>query len=461
MADSRTWGNGVTKPLHITRIGEIRQCFSGVQNCSHKEFTQKYLTERDETTSRHILDTITDWFHQNLLNLPENHPAIIELNSRKIPKTIPYLGWCPTHEEVIDWLYDQEWTELDVLKSGLADTLPGNYDWKVFATNRLTISQLDSKGVYKIYGKALEQDRIKYTSTRITHFNSIDKNRLTLFIPEDTVECVKQTQQLFIVEGQFDAIACHLAGISNTIALSGATSLYKTEMDLIYSLFGEDVQIVLVLDSDIAGRKGMAQISKRFPDIEFGIVELPKSYDPCAYRTKFGDKALRTIFNNSKILWKKVITWLPRTELSQYIHSVSTPSLQKRMLGYASNHYLYKFSPKMNNFTSYSISKTSGDYKERRRWVKAMTLPSKTEGATLEERIQKSARVKLLAGLVFAAHKENQVDNLMSSKISLPKKLQTPTEAILLICQQYGKHGSYADLLNEAINYKNSTQTSR
>lgn len=80
-----------------------------------------------------------------------------------------------------------------------------------------------------------------------------------------------------IVEGFFDCMKAHQAGIQSVVALMGAV-LYETQCR---ALLGRFQQVILMLDGDAAGRRAAKIIAAKLrPDCPLHVVELPVDVQP-------------------------------------------------------------------------------------------------------------------------------------------------------------------------------------
>ncbi len=91
---------------------------------------------------------------------------------------------------------------------------------------------------------------------------------------------ISRTGQAVVVEGYFDVIACHQAGVETAVATCG-TALGEGHFDLLRR-FSE--KVVLAFDSDVAGsgaalKGGMLETPVRL-DLDLRVAEMPDGMDP-------------------------------------------------------------------------------------------------------------------------------------------------------------------------------------
>lgn len=101
----------------------------------------------------------------------------------------------------------------------------------------------------------------------------------------------REMDYLVIVEGYFDALVLAGRSLPNTVAVCGvALSDYHCALIARYCS-----RVVLILDPDSAGQKGLAKMIPRLEEasLQWHAVYLPEGYDPDQFAIKFGGKNLR------------------------------------------------------------------------------------------------------------------------------------------------------------------------
>jgi DNA primase len=143
--------------------------------------------------------------------------------------------------------------------------------------NRLMIPIHDRQGrVVAFGGRALSaEDQPKYLNTGDTPV--YNKGR-TLYALHMAIDGMKKRERAIVTEGYFDAIACHLAGFTETVATLG-TALSD---DHVRELRRFAERIYLVFDADSAGINAAlrGQAMFRAAGTEVRIVRLPAGHDP-------------------------------------------------------------------------------------------------------------------------------------------------------------------------------------
>ena len=161
--------------------------------------------------------------------------------------------------------------------------------------NRIIIPIRDTQGrVIGFGGRALGDEQPKYLNSPETEL--FDKGK-TLFALDKAKNAISKEDKAVVVEGYFDAIALHAAGIANAVASLGtALSLDQVRQLLRYT---ESKQIILNFDADKAGtqaaERAIGEIEKLAyqGEVQLRVLNIPdgkdadeflKTYSPDKYR---------------------------------------------------------------------------------------------------------------------------------------------------------------------------------
>ncbi|WP_393013690.1 DNA primase [Limnothrix redekei] len=151
-------------------------------------------------------------------------------------------------------------------------------------------------------GRTLNGDEPKYLNSPETEL--FDKGK-TLFGLDQAKTAIAKTDAAIVVEGYFDVIALHAAGIENAVAALG-TALSLAQVKLL-TRFTESKQIILNFDADSAGQKATERAIGEVEglayrgEIQLRVLNLPggkdadeflKTYSPDHYRTLIADAPL-------------------------------------------------------------------------------------------------------------------------------------------------------------------------
>lgn len=156
----------------------------------------------------------------------------------------------------------------------------------------------------------------KYLNTPET---AVYKKSQLLYGMDRARKSVSQSQQVVVVEGYTDVIACHLAGITNAVATCG-TAFGIDHIRIMRRLLHDDVasqsQVIFTFDGDEAGKKAALKAfgeDQKFVAQTYVAIE-PSGLDPCELRQRHGDEGLRNLLSRKVPMFEFVI----RHNLSQF-----------------------------------------------------------------------------------------------------------------------------------------------
>ncbi|RXZ86434.1 DNA primase [Agromyces atrinae] len=129
---------------------------------------------------------------------------------------------------------------------------------------------------------------------------------------------IARSQQVVVVEGYTDVMACHLAGVTTAVATCG-TSFGVDHIKVLRRVLGDDSgigEVIFTFDPDAAGEKAAMRAfaeEQRFAAQTF-VAVAPEGLDPCDLRLARGDAAVRSIIEQRTPMFEFVI----RHTLSRY-----------------------------------------------------------------------------------------------------------------------------------------------
>ena len=111
-------------------------------------------------------------------------------------------------------------------------------------------------------------------------------------------EGMRQRGRAVLVEGNFDVVSLHQAGITETVAPLG-TALTEDQVDMLRRLAEK---VVLLYDGDRAGRAATLKALRLLvaAGVDVGIVELPMGEDPDSFARGRGAEALAALFEKPR-----------------------------------------------------------------------------------------------------------------------------------------------------------------
>lgn len=227
------------------------------------------------------------WFMHNLTQAEAGRDARLYLKERGMfEDTLEAFGFGYAPESwdgLLKHLLKTGYTLPDLLAAGLITTKDGagrnpkdasGYYDKFRARVMFPIRDLRKK-VIGFGGRMLGEGMPKYLNSPETPL--FNKGR-ALYLLEKAREAAGKTETLIIVEGYFDAIALHQAGITNVVATLG-TALTPDHIRIIRRYV---TKAVLLFDPDEAGVRAALRTLDLFVDSGLGVkvVSLPSGDDP-------------------------------------------------------------------------------------------------------------------------------------------------------------------------------------
>lgn len=228
------------------------------------------------------------WFKQNLRDAKVGLAGRNYLEGRGIhPSTIDRfgIGWAPPEwDGLFNALTKQGFSPSDLIAAGLTvarERKSGCYD-RFRGRVMFAITDL-RKRVVGFGGRTVGTATPKYLNSPDT---PLFKKGQMLFAFEQAREAMVGTQTAIIVEGYFDAIALHQAGLTQTVATLG-TALTP---DHVQTLRRFVEHVVLVFDPDEAGVRAALRGLDLFVNsgLDVKVVTLPAGEDPDTFIRKAG-----------------------------------------------------------------------------------------------------------------------------------------------------------------------------
>jgi len=242
------------------------------------------------------------WFQQNLQDERAGADAREYLESRGIQQaTIDRfgIGVAPAEwDGLITSLSRQGFTPSDLAAAGLIiarDNGSGFYD-RFRGRVMFTITDLRKRAV-GFGGRVLGEGTPKYLNSPDT---PLFKKGHTLFALDIAREAVTRTKTVIVVEGYFDAIALHQAGLTHTVATLG-TALTADHIQVLRRFASK---VVLLFDPDAAGVRAALRGLDLFVNSGLGVkvVTLPEGEDPDTYVRKEGAESFTRLEEQSPSL---------------------------------------------------------------------------------------------------------------------------------------------------------------
>ena len=216
------------------------------------------------------------------------------------------LGWAPkAWGSLSQHLQELGFTETELITAGLSaksdrglyDKFRGRVIWPIRDASNSVIGF----GARKIFEDDKGPKYLNTSETPVYH-----KSRVLYGIDIAKREIAK-TQQVVIVEGYTDVMACHLAGVTNAVATCG-TAFGDEHIRILNRILSNDpanpAQVIFNFDPDEAGQKAAMRAfndASKFNAQTFMAIG-PDGLDPSDLRTSRGDEAVREMIAAKKPL---------------------------------------------------------------------------------------------------------------------------------------------------------------
>jgi DNA primase len=226
-------------------------------------------------------------FYQHALSQPQGEKALdyLKVQRQLTPETIAtfQLGYSPEGWETLyRYLVEQKRYPVALVEqAGLIKARQNGSGYYDQFRDRLMIPIFDSQGRAIAFGsRSLGNEQPKYLNSPDTPL--FEKGK-TLFALDRAKQAIIQQDLAIVVEGYFDAIALHAAGITNVVACLG-TALSQEQIKLLLR-YSESKQIIFNFDADQAGIKATQRAIEEINSLVYSgqvnlkILNLPDGKD--------------------------------------------------------------------------------------------------------------------------------------------------------------------------------------
>ena len=237
-----------------------------------KDSSSKYKQEKERLLN--AMDEATKFYHKKLL---ANERALEYLEKRGVGEVAIgkfFLGLAPNSNfELKEHLREKGYTNDEMYKAGLL--YEKNGDFLDRFKNRIIIPIMDVNSNTIAFGARaiMEGQNPKYLTSPDS---SIYNKSNVLFGLNRAKDYIKQEDSVIIMEGYFDVISAHVAGVQNAVASCG-TALTPQHIKLI-ARYSPSRKIYLAFDSDSAGQKATKAGAEVIKNIFSSLGDI-KQYD--------------------------------------------------------------------------------------------------------------------------------------------------------------------------------------
>ena len=212
--------------------------------------TKPSVNKDEKQRMRECLEAAQKFYAGKLRSTPVASEYIVK---RGVPDELIQtfgIGYAPdSFSETYDHLLKAGYSRLDIVSSGLGVQKDLNEE-RIYDRfrHRIQFPILDAQGaVIGFGGRAMGDSDAKYVNSPESPLYNKSNVLFGLFQARDAI---RSSRRVIVVEGYFDAIAAHKAGIHNVVAVSG-TALTEEHVKIIKRYADE---VVLCLDQDNAGQ---------------------------------------------------------------------------------------------------------------------------------------------------------------------------------------------------------------
>ncbi len=255
---------------------------------------------KERARLKEVTDFAAEHFKQRLWEPLVGKKARDYLSSRGVGEEAARafgLGWAPDEwGELADRLYERGLLDFGEKAGLVARRQKGDGYYDLFR-GRLIIPIRSPEGrTIAFGGRLLEGDSgPKYLNSRESKLYNKGE---VLYGMDQALNEVRRLKQAVLVEGYFDCIGLHLAGVKNAVALC-STALTGGHLALLKRC--EAQELVLLLDGDEAGRKAVERLAGVLLAAGWPckVALLPEGDDPDTFARREGESGVRTVLDEA------------------------------------------------------------------------------------------------------------------------------------------------------------------
>mgnify|MGYP002776998347 FL=1 len=278
----------------VLELGRRYQVSIKTLEPEQRQELQRQLSLREQL---YEILALTARFYEHALRQPQGSVALeyLQTQRRLGEETIQQfqLGYAPAGWETLyRYLIEDKHYPLQLVEqAGLIRRRTSGEGYYDYFRDRIIIPICDPSGrVIGFGGRTLTNEQPKYLNSPETELFNKGK---TLFALDKAKNAIAKLDQGIVVEGYFDAIALHAAGIANAVASLGtALSLTQVRQLLRYT---ESKQLVLNFDADAAGTnaavRAIGEIAElaNTGEVQLRILNIPDGKDADEYLNSNSD----------------------------------------------------------------------------------------------------------------------------------------------------------------------------
>ncbi len=187
-------------------------------------------------------------------------------------------------------------------EKGFYDKFRGRLIWPI----RDTTGQVIGFGARKLFEDDTGPKYLNSSDTLVYHKSQV------LYGIDLAKKDISKKQQVVVVEGYTDVMACHLAGVTTAVATCG-TAFGDEHIRILNRMLSNEIdspaEVIFTFDPDIAGQKAAMRAyndANKF-NAQTYVAVGPENLDPCDLRTAKGDEAVVEMIANKKPIFEFAI----------------------------------------------------------------------------------------------------------------------------------------------------------
>ena len=264
------------------------------------------LKEQDQRLY-YALEEVSGFYHSQV----SSRDAVEYLKKRGIgANTVKrfQIGFSPSNTAVVRFLNSLNLLEVYRKSKNLIE-IDGKVFKDIFA-NRIIFPIRDLRGRVVGFGAGtLKGEQPKYINSQESE---VFHKRKVLFGLYQALNYLKELKEVIVVEGYFDVLRMHEAGIRNVVAPLG-TSLTREQAEILSRVVR---RVFLMFDGDSAGQRAMKLAIPHLLNVGLEVypVILPEGLDPDDAITKHGREFIKTLLKDAKELFLSLLDTVAKVE---------------------------------------------------------------------------------------------------------------------------------------------------
>ncbi len=352
---------------------------------------QRQISHRDRL---YEVMGLTTSFYQHALYAPQGREALAYLTEKRqmSKETIQkfQLGYAPAGwETLMGYLVQQKQIPVSLVEEAglIVPRKTGNGFYDRFR-DRLMIPINDTRGrVIAFGGRSLGDEEPKYLNSPETELFSKGS---VLFAMDHARDVISKSDQAIVVEGYFDAIALHQAGIGQAIATMGV-ALNADQMKQLLR-YTESKNVILNFDADKAGITAAEKAIAGFKELVFNgtvqlrVLTMPDGKDADDYLKQHSADAYRDLLKNAPLFldWQ-IDQILSGQDLNQADRFQKSSQAIAQLLNnlpvdsFFRTHYIHSSAQRLSQGNSYLALRLEQDLRRQlrnTRWNSTKPAPS-------------------------------------------------------------------------------------